>query len=549
MTHQKLGLAIAAGILMIATPTASAQLGSDQQDAIRAEGLTNSHAVEYAAELADGIGARLSGSPNMQRAVQWSLGALSELRLENQRLEPADMSAIGWRQVNSWVRLAEPDAMVFEAQAGAWSVATKGKIAAEAVAVELDDDASFSRYRGQLAGKIVLLGPLRDTPPIDEALTRRYSNAEIIDGSVNNQLRESFQTRDARLVRQSEAGLFKARLRSFLEREGVAAVLVPSRESQHGGGSGNLSIDEGPFSVRSWTPSERPQFPFAYVSIENFGRVWRLARADKAPRLEMSIDIEESVNPVPSYNVIAEWPGSDPALRGQIVAVGAHLDSWASGTGALDNASGVAAVLEAIRILKATGYKPKRTIRVILFGAEEQGLFGSTAYVRRHLGSYPRSTTPDQMALASEGQRKAIGPLKKRPEYDNFSIIYNMDGGSGRIRGVFSGGNPELAALFRQWAAPLADLGMLAVYDEPFWPADQSSFSDIGLPGVMFQQDPLDYFTRARHSNLDTMERLSRSDMAQQATILATFLAHSASAKGLMPRSSFARTTQATEKR
>ena len=519
-----------------ASSAASEALPAAMQQAIRDEGLERSQAMTYVAQLADGIGPRLVGTPGMTQANAWALKTMAGIGLSDPRLEPIGMDTVGWIHHGSSVRMHAPNAMDFLAHAGAWSVATPGLVDAEAVAVSLQDDAALAAAKGSLRGKIVLLGPLRETPPVTGPMTQRYSDEDVLSGAPNADVRASYKNVAERRTQQAEAGLFKARLRAFLDAEQVAAVLVPSRDAPHGGGSGSLTVDEGPFSVRSWSPAERATFPFAYVAIEHFGRAWRLAQAGQPVRLQVRIDTEESKALQPAYNVVADWPGSDPALAPQVVLAGAHLDSWIAGTGALDNASGVATVLEAVRILKQAGFTPKRTIRVALFAAEEQGLYGSMAYAKQHLGAYPRATGEDQLALTAEGWRQATGPLQTKPDYDQFSIMYNMDFGAGRIRGVYAGGNPQLAAHFKAWIKPLKDLGVLAVYDEPFWPSDQASFSDIGLPGVMFLQDPLEYFTRARHSNLDTLERVPPEDIAQASTVLAFFIANSAIAPTLMPR-------------
>lgn len=533
-------LAIAAfGPAIGAKPTTAGETVSTTApiyDAILHEGLEHSETSAITAELADDIGPRLTGSPNMARAYAWAMAKAERIGLEHIRLEPVDIDPIRWELTDVSVRLTAPDRAVLVAQAGAWSVPTGGTLSAEALPVTITSEADFAAYRGKLAGRIVLLGPMRPVPPLDRPLTVRYTDEEITAGTPNQAVRAVYQDAEGRRRKTSEAGLFKARLHAFLEEEKVLAVMLPSRDGDRGGGTGNLSVDEGPFSVRSWHAGERPRFPFAYLAIEHFGRLWRLAETGRHPHLELRIATDENPKGTPTYNLVAEIPGSDPKLAAQVVLAGAHLDSWASGTGALDNASGVAAVLEAARILKQVGFHPRRTIRIVLFGAEEQGLYGSYAYVGRHLGSFPRGSSPDQLAIPSQGRRTTTGPLAKLRGYRDFSIMFNMDGGSGKVRGVFAGDNPALAAKFRDWIAPLKPLGVLAVYDEPFYPADQSSFSDIGLPGVMFQQDPLEYFTRARHSNMDTMERISPEDLAQQATVLATFLARSASDDTLMPR-------------
>jgi len=431
----------------------------------------------------------------MARAYDWALEQLRALGLQDVRLEPVDMAVMGWQQMAVSVAMTSPDVVPFIAQAGAWSMGTGGMRKAQAVAVTLTSDADFETWRGQLAGKLVLLGPMRDVPPNSRALTERYSDDDILSARPLEPVRAYYRNRAARQPQRDAQAAFGAKLQAFLEAEVVAGVILPSREGAHGGGSGNLSIDDSPFAAQGWRMDSRPRFPFAYAAIEHFGRVWRLASAGQTVELAMTIEVEETSDLQPVWNVVADFKGSDP--NAPIVVAGAHLDSWASGTGALDNAAGVANVLEAVRLLKAVGYQPRNTVRVVLFGAEEQGLWGAKAYVERHVRSHPHA------------------------------IMFNMDGGAGRARAVFSGGVRQVAERFANWIEPLSSHGVLTVYDEPFWPADQSVFSEAGVPGIMFLQDPLDYFTRARHSNMDTFERLPPQDMAQLSTVLAVFLAHS----------------------
>ena len=499
--------------------------------AIREEGLKRGQAMVYAAGLADGIGGRLMGSPNMRRAYDWSLARLRELGLSNPRLEPIGSFGLSWRQVRAWARMSAPDSALFVAQASPWSVATGGPIEAEVVAVRLDTDEDLARAKGRLAGKIVLLGPPKTVSASEPAFVR-YSDEAVLKGDAAEAVRAYYRTVVERRAHQGLEGLFKARRNAFLAAEGARAVVID------GGGAepGALVVDGSALGGRPWLVAERPTFPAIYLAGDAFGRCWRLAQAGAPVRLQLEIATEEGDPHEPGYNVLAEIPGRDPALKSQIVLAGAHLDSWATGTGAADNGAGVAATVEAVRILRALNLKPRRTIRVVLYGGEEQGLFGSEAYAKQRLGQIPRSTAPEQLALPVEGRRAKIGPLRKGPEYDDFSVAFNLDGGSGRIRGVFAGGNPALAELYRAWIAPLKDLGVLAVYDGPHWPADQSTFTEIGLPGVSFLQDPLDYDSRSHHTNLDTLERLSPDDLAQAATVLAIFLINSADADGLAPR-------------
>ena len=495
--------------------------------AIREEGLRRGRAMTYAASLVDGVGPRLMGSPGMRKAYDWSLARLRELGLSDPRLEPIGPFGLSWRQIRAWARTTAPDGAPFVAQAAPWSAATNGVIEAEVVAVQLGNDEDLARVRGTLGGRIVLLGPPKPAPPPGAAVVR-YTDEDVIKGDAAEAVRAYYRTVDERRARQGREGLFKARRNAFLAAEGVRAVVID------GGGAqpGVMVVDGADLGGRPWRVEERPAFPVLYLAGEAFGRCWRLSQANTPVRLQMEIATEEGDPEEPGFNVVAELPGRDPVLKSKIVLAGAHLDSWAAGAGAADNGAGVAATLEAIRILQAVGFKPRRTIRVVLYGGEEQGLYGSEAYARQRLGHIPRSTAPEQMALAVEGRRAKIGPLRKGPEYDDFAVAFNLDGGSGRIRGVFTGGDSVLAERYRSWIAPLKDLGVLAVYDGPHWPADQSTFTEIGLPGISFLQDPLDYDSRAHHTNLDTLERLSPDDLAQAATVLAIFLANSAQGDG-----------------
>ncbi len=527
------GLGVLAGGLILGRGARADGIAPDLAlyQAIREEGLKRSQAMVYAAGLADGVGGRLMGSPNMRRAYDWSLARLRELGLGDPRLEPIGPFGLSWRQIRAWARMSAPDSAQFVAQASPWSVATGGPIEAEVVAVRLDTDEDLERAKGRLRGRIVLLGPPKTVSGSEPAFAR-YSDEAVLKGEAAEAVRAYYRTVAERRARQGREGLFKARRNTFLAAEGVRAVVID------GGGAepGVLVVDGSELGGRPWLVAERPPFPAIHMAGDAFGRCWRLAQAGVSVRLELEIATEEGDVNEPGYNVLAELPGQDPALKSQIVLAGAHLDSWATGTGAADNGAGVAATLEAVRILRALNLKPRRTIRVVLYGGEEQGLFGSEAYAKGRLGDVPRSTAPEQMALAVEGRRAKVGSLRKGPEYEDFSVAFNLDGGSGRIRGVFTGGNPSLAELYRVWIAPLKDLGVLAVYDGPHWPADQSTFTEIGLPGVSFLQDPLDYDSRAHHTNLDTLERLSPDDLAQAATVLAIFLINSANAEARAPR-------------
>jgi hypothetical protein len=504
--------------------------------AIRQEGLQHSQAMRFATSLADGVGARLMGSPNLRKAYDWAQDQLRDLGMSDVHLEDMGEFGLSWRQDNAWMRMSAPDSMVFVAQAGPWSISSQGVREGEAVAVELTSPADFDRYRGKLAGKIVLLGPMRPVPQPSEPFSVRYSTAALSSGAAVQTQRAYYATRAEHLAARSQDYLFKAERQHFLQSEHVLAVVIPSRDADAGGGTGDLEMDNSEFGGRGWRADERPAFPVMFVAIEDFGRAWRLATTGTAVELQFDIATSEFGEHEHGYNVVADIEGSDPRLSPQTVLVGAHLDSWASGTGATDDGAGVAIALEAVRILRAVGARPRRTMRIVLYGGEEEGLLGSEAYAAEHLGSIPRSTAPDQLALPVSGWRRRTGPMTPGPDYPTFDVAYNLDHGGGRIRAVFAGGNPALAAIYRRWIAPLKDLGVETVFDMKSFPADQSTYTELDLSGVQFLQDPLDYDSRAHHSNMDTVERLSPPDMAQAATVTAIFLINSADRDAQLPR-------------
>lgn len=505
--------------------------------AIRTQGLEHSQAMAYAVDLADGIGARLMGSPNLRRAYGWSLDTLAAIGASGGHLEDTGEFGLSWRLDNAWMRMAAPDAMVFVVQAAPWSVATPGAVQGDAIAVTIANDQDIERYRGKLAHKIVFLGPLREVAMPLTPLAIRLSDAELASGAAVGPVAAYYAHRAERMVRKSEQNAFNVRLSAFFDSEHILGLVRPSPDGDHGGGTGNLVVDNGAMlTLRPWDAGDRPAYPVVVAAIEHFGRVWRLLQKQTPVQVQFQVDSAVLGAHEHGANVVAEIPGSDPSLAGQYVLVGAHLDSWAAGTGAVDNGAGVAIALEVMRIIMALPVAPRRTVRIVLFTGEEEGLFGSLAYAKRHLGTVPRSTAPDQLLIPVEGWRKATGPVQRGPEYGQLAAFFNLDSGSGKIRAIATGGNPALAAILRQWMAPLHDLGAGTVFDLPYWPADQSSITDLGLPGLIFVQDGLDYDSRAHHSNMDTVERLVPADLAQAATVQATLVMQAANLDQMLPR-------------
>ena len=505
---------------------------------IREEGTARSRVMEYASELMDEIGPRLTGSPNLERAMGWGVDRLRKTGAANARKESWGEFGLGWRQRNVSVRLLEPTIATFVAAAAPWSPATRGPVSAPVTSVTLADDRAFSQYTGRLRGKIVLLGrapSLPEAPPIDKPLSERLTES---------QLKELLQPAPAapddseRLERAFADGEFAERIGRFFQDEGVRGVMVPSGNNPRGGASGGTLYADWNynFGLRAHLKSHAMRVPLVVVAVEEYLRMKRLLDRGANVRVEMNVDVQVTGDRVEGFNVIGDIPGSDPQRAGEIVMMTAHLDSWAVGTGATDDGAGVVVALEAMRILSAIGARPRRTIRVALWTGEEQGMLGSTAYVTRHVATIPRATTPEQLRLP-EAMRRVIAPVIPLGEHPRLSAVYNLDGGGGRIRGVAVGGNQSLIPIFEKWVAPLKDLGVDVVTIRPYCPGDCRPFAQAGIPTPGFIQDPLEYDTRTHHTNTDTYERLVADDVKQAAVVAATLLYNTAMRGDVLPRS------------
>lgn len=502
---------------------------------IREEGLKHSHIMEYASGLMDGIGPRLTGSPNMKRANEWTRDQLAAMGCTNAHLEDWGDFGMGWQQMNTWARMTSPDTAVFIAQAAPWSPSTNGPKTGQVVIVDVKSAADFDKYKGKVAGKIVLVGEMRDVKPVDKPLFRRYDDKELSD------LAEYPTTKPGNF--EAQIGQFIARLElmqklgRFLADEHALAVITPSRDGANNGGSGGTIFDDSGAAL-GWYIYKREDamtVPVAVMAIENYGRMYRLVKANVPVSMEIDIDTKFTGDHEHGFDTIAEIPGTDPNLKDQVVMVGGHLDSWASGTGATDNGAGSVIAMEVMRILNTLGVKPRRTIRIGLWSGEEEGLFGSVNYVKNHFGSAPLSTAPDQMKLP-EFLRKPAGPLQLKPEQKLLSGYFNVDNGSGKLRGVYLQENAAVAPIFQQWIEPLKDLGVTTLTMRNTGGTDHLSFDAVGIPGFQFIQDPLDYGSRTHHSNMDTYERLQAADLAQAATVEAIFVYNTAMRDQMLPR-------------
>jgi len=519
---------------------ATESLNIDMYQRIRDEGLNHSHVMEFASALMDGIGPRLTASPNAKKANEWTRDTLTKIGLENAHLEDWGEFGMGWQQINTWARIMSPDTAVLILQSTPWSPATSGPVTGDVVWVDIHEEKDFDKYKGKLAGKIVLYGAMREVPPVEKSLFERNTEKDL------DEIAEFPVTAGA----GGRSPDMQARLRTFMERmrmidkiaqffadEKVAAVIEPSRDAKNGGGSGGTFFDDNGATLgrTPYLADKKVKIPVAVAAIESYGRLYRLVQAHVPVSVEINVDTKFTGDHEHAYNTVAEIPGTDPKLKEQIVMLGGHLDSWIAGTGATDNGAGTIVAMEAVRILKALGVKPRRTIRIALWTGEEQGLFGSKGYCKEHFGSAALSTAPDQQALP-EFMRRVTGPLEVKPEQKFISAYFNVDNGSGKIRGIYTQGNAAVAPIFAQWIAPLKDLGVTTLTMRNTGGTDHLSFDAVGIPGFQFIQDDLDYESRTHHSNQDVVERLQAADLKQISTVEAIFVYNAAMRDQMIPR-------------
>jgi carboxypeptidase Q len=500
---------------------------------IREEGLKHSHVMEYASALMDGIGPRLTGSPNLKRANAWTRDQFTAMGCANAHLEDWGEFGMGWQQLNTWVRMSSPDTAVFIAQAAPWSPSSNGAINAPAVSMEVKKVEDLDKYKGKITGKIVLYGEMREVKPVEKALFERYDDkdlAKLVDYPMapERDYAEYMKTYAERME-------LREKTKAFLVSEHALAMILPSRDGRDGGGSGGTIFDDGSLGGFTYQRDHAIPFPVVVMAIESYGRVYRLLKAHVPVDIEMNVDTKFSGDHEHGFDTIAEISGTDPKLKDEVVMVGGHLDSWAAGTGATDNGAGTVVAMEVMRILNALHVKPRRTIRVGLWTGEEQGLFGSQLYVKQHFGFVPLSTAPDEMKKP-EWLRKPAGPVELKPDQPKISGYFNVDNGSGKIRGIYLEENAAVSPIFAQWIEPLKDLGVATITLRHTGGTDHESFDAVGIPGFQFIQDPLDYSSRTHHSNQDTFERLQSGDLAQAATVEAIFVYNTAMRDQMLPR-------------
>ena len=512
---------------------------------IRDEGLNRSQVMDTLFWLTDRYGPRVTGTPAMTDAGAWTMKKMTDWGLANVHREEFEFGR-GWSIVRFSAHMIEPQIQPLIGLPKTWSTGTDGAVSADVVRVTIATEADLAKYKGQLKGKIVLSQPSRAVRMLegpfvvrmDEALTKEAESTPIPaqrggggragrgaagggDAPATDPAPETAGDQPA--GRGGAAGQFQQRLQQFYKDEGVVAVFDRGSDADTSNMGSGLSVNQQrpdggtifPGTVNRTAPAGVPQVTLA---VEHYNRMVRLLEHNVPVKVELDVRVQFHDN-VKGFNVVGEIPGTD--LAGEVVMLGAHFDSHSFATGATDNATGSTAMLEALRIIKTLGLKPRRTIRVGLWGAEEQGLLGSRAYVLAHFAD------PQTMAL--------------KPEHAKLAAYFNLDNGTGKIRGIWMQGNLAARPIFEQWMAPLKDLGVTILGPRNVASTDHSSFDAVGLPGFQFVQDRLEYNSRTHHSNMDTYERVQRDDLVQQATVAAVFAYNAAMRDEKLPRKALPR--------
>lgn len=493
-------------LLLLAMPIV-AQIQQERVDLdaiyrIKEEGLNRSQVMDTASYLTDVYGPRLTGSPQIKAAADWTKQKLMQWELANVNLENWGYFGRGWSNEKLSAQVASPARFPVIAYPKAWTPGTNGAVAGDVVIAVINSEQDFASFRGQLRGKYVMMTAMRDVPAQFQAPGRRYTDEELV--TLSNQPVQAPRGGAGQRGGGNAPNFNQARLKFFLD-EGVAATIEPGQ-----GSGGTVFVQSG----GSRNPNDPAVPAQVLIAVEHYGRIWRMLQLKVPVRLEMDIQNKFHDEDMNAFNIVAEISGTDKA--DELVMLGAHFDSWHTGTGATDNAAGSAVMMEAMRILKATGLRMRRTVRIALWTGEEQGLLGSRAYVTEHFADRQN--------------------MNLKPGHSKFSAYFNVDNGTGAIRGVYLQGNEAVSPVFRAWMEPLKNLGMTTLTIRGTGGTDHTNFDAVGLPGFQFIQDPVEYDSRTHHSNMDVYERIQAADMMKNAVIVATFAYHAANRDERLPR-------------
>ena len=486
-----------------------AQSGTERIDLdaiyrIKDEGLQRSQVMDTLWNLTDVAGPRLTNSPGMFAAASWAEGRLKGWGIPTVRQEPWGQFGRGWTNEKFTANVITPQPFPLIAFPRAWTPGTSGPITADAMMMVVTREEDLKPFAGKVKGKIVLVSQSPVVSALMTPLGRRFTEQELDD----------IQSQPVNAGRRgggppAGTALNINQVMRFLTSEGAVATLQPgSGRSDHG----TILVSNAPAEYRD--PKAPATIPQILVASEHYNRLARLLAANRPVRLELNVQNRFIDDRLDGINIIAELPGTDRAA--EVVMLGAHFDSWHAGTGATDNAAGSAAMMEALRILKASGLRLRRTVRLALWTGEEQGLLGSRAYVTQQFADR------ESMQL--------------KPAHGRISAYFNMDNGTGAIRGVYLQGNEAVRPIFSAWMEPFRNLGMTTLTIRNTGSTDHVPFDDVGIPGFQFIQDPIEYSTHSHHSNMDVYDRIQAEDVMKNAVIIASFVYHAANRDELLPR-------------
>ncbi|MES2646090.1 MAG: M20/M25/M40 family metallo-hydrolase [Bacteroidota bacterium] len=469
-----------------------------------------SQVMDIAFQLTDVSGPRLTVSPGFMRAATWAKNQLTSYGLENARLEPWGEFGKGWQQEKCYVAMTAPYYNPIIAVPKAWTGNTPGKkeIEKEVILITATDSISFvTNYKGKLKGKIVMLAVKDTLRPSFEGDGSRYSDAELEKMANAQPAAPRSNIPDTSMGRRMRNFTSARKVTELLNLEEPALILGNGR-----GTDGTIFVQGGgPYTKNSKVPPAN-----VAISADEYLRIQRLLTAGIPVKIAAEVRTSFYTDDMKGYNVIAEIPGSDPVLKNEIVMVGGHLDSWQGSTGATDNAAGCAMMMEAVRLIKASGIQPKRTVRIALWSGEEQGLYGSSNWVKNNLAD------PTKMEL--------------KPEHSKIAAYFNLDNGTGKIRGIYCQGNKAVMPIFQEWLNNFGDSTAKTVTISTTGGTDHLSFDAVGVPGFQFIQDEIEYDTRTHHTNMDSYDHLVAADLIQASTLVASFIFNAAQSDDKLPR-------------
>jgi hypothetical protein len=487
---------------------------------IRYEGLKRSEVMDTVKYLSDVIGARLTGAPAMMQANEWTRDNFIEWGVEDATIEPWGEFGRGWSYASVAVDLLSPRQTTLFAIPRAWTPGTDGPVEGEVMKVTLNAKSDFKKYKGKLAGKILLMDKAR---PLPANLNLNNSNNMMRNQYTSNVFapEKSGGNRGNRTKRHK----FRKALREFLaEEEALAAIYISGF---------NYGIIEARFDT-SYGVGDATLPPSVYMASNYYNQLYRLVSDDHDVRLRINIDAQFHEEDTIAYNTVAEIPGHGPK-KDELVLLGAHLDTTHAGTGATDDGASCAVVMEAMRILKAIDARPRRTVRAVLWSGEEEGLLGSRGYVKNHFASRPETTDPDELELPPYF-RERLWPITPLPDHKNVSAYFNLDNGGGKILGIYAEDNAAAVPIFEAWLKPFHDIGAKDILLRHTGGTDHLAFDEVGLPGFQFIQNMRDYMTRTHHTNLDDVDYVRREELMQAAVVMASFVYHAAMRDEKFPR-------------